>query len=161
MRHGKRGRKLGRTCSHRAALRRNLMQGLFLSPNLRICTTLAKAKEVKPHVEKMITLARNKTLHTYRRALRLIPHEGAVARLFDEIAPPFAQSGRPGGYTRILKRATRRLGDNGQTAFLEIIREEADSEKKRSRRFRLKRKIKEKPAPKEKSEAETTDENDE
>ncbi|RKY27293.1 MAG: 50S ribosomal protein L17 [Planctomycetota bacterium] len=149
MRHRKKGRKLGRNCSHRLALRRNLMRGLFLSPDLRICTTLPKAKEVKPYVEKMISLARVKSLHTYKRALSLLPDEGAVARLFNEIAPPFAESGRPGGYTRILKRAKRRLGDNGQTAFLQIIQEGADRKKKRRpRRLSLKRKAKGETAPK-------------
>jgi len=137
------------------------MRGLFLSPDLRICTTLAKAKEVKPHVEKMITLARVKDLHRYRRALSLLPHEGAVARLFNEIAPPFEQGDRPGGYTRILRRAKRRLGDNGRTAFLEIIKESAPAKKKRPRRLSLRRKAKgEKAAAREGGSTEAAEEAD-
>lgn len=157
MRHRKKGRKLSRTCAHRLALRRNLMRGLFLSPDLRICTTLPKAKEVKPHVEKMITLARSKTLHTYRRALSLLPDEAAVARLFNDIAPPFEKAGRPGGYTRIIKRAKRRLGDCGETAFLQIIKEGGAAAEKHPRRFSLKRKAKkakDAPAAKKTSEKE-------
>jgi len=134
MRHLKRGRKLGRTCAHRLALRRNLMSGLFLSPDLSIVTTTPKAKEVQPYVEKMISLAREKNLHNYRRALSLLPNEDAVARLFNEIAPTFVKSGRPGGYTRLLKRAKRRFGDGGYTAFLQIIREEKAEEEKKTKR---------------------------
>jgi large subunit ribosomal protein L17 len=110
------------------------MRGIFLSPDLRIVTTVPKAKEVRPYVEKMITLARNKTLYTYRRALQLLPDEDAVARLFKEIGPSFEKSGRPGGYTRLIKRAKRRLGDGGYTAFLQIIREEKPSEEKKTKR---------------------------
>jgi len=140
MRHLRKGRKLGRTCAHRLALRRNLMRGIFLSPDFSIVTTVPKAKEVKPYVEKMISLARVKTLHTYRRALQLLPDEAAVARLFKEIAPAFVKAGRQGGYTRLLKRSYRRLGDGGYTAILQIIQEEKPEEDKKSKRAKKKAK---------------------
>jgi large subunit ribosomal protein L17 len=110
------------------------MRGIFLSPNLSIVTTVPKAKEVQPYVEKMISLAREKNLHNYRRALALLPNEEAVALLFSKIAPTFVKSGRQGGYTRLLKRAKRRLGDGGYTAILQIIREEKPEEGRKAKR---------------------------
>ena len=145
MRHCKTAKKLGRTKEHRIALRRNLIASVLIKDNMRIKTTLAKAKFIKPHLEKLISLAREKTLHNYRRALALVQNEAAVARLFKEIGPSFAASGRPGGYTRVLKLATRRLGDGGKQAFIEIISEGGDESatpKKKKRRLSLKRKPK-------------------
>lgn len=139
MRHRKTAKKLGRNTSHRSALRKNLMTAVLLSKNLRICTTLPKAKFVKPDLEKIITLGRKKDLHRYRRALGILQDEAAVARLFNEIGPAFAKSGRPGGYTRIIKLARRRLGDGGAQAFLEILKEGGTAPKKK-RRFSLKKK---------------------
>src|SRR5262245_1838373 len=135
MRHRKAGRKLGRNASHRLALMRSLAMALIRHE--RIITTVEKAKEVRPFVEKLITLARKGTLHARRLALaRLGPpanaevkpgtgddadHRRVLQKLFDDLGPRFKD--RPGGYTRIIKRAERRLGDGGRTAFIELLKE--------------------------------------
>jgi large subunit ribosomal protein L17 len=118
MRHLKAGRKLGRNASHRLALMRNL--SIALIEHGRIITTVEKAKELRPFIEKLITLAKKGTLHARRLALARLPHKDVVARLFSEIGPRFQD--RPGGYTRIIKRHERRLGDGGRTAFIELLR---------------------------------------
>jgi large subunit ribosomal protein L17 len=119
MRHLKAGRKLGRNASHRRALMRNLARALI--EHERIITTVEKAKEARRFVEKLITLAKRGDLHARRLVLARLPDREIVSKLFDEIAPRFQD--RPGGYTRIIKRHERRLGDGGQTAFLELLRE--------------------------------------
>jgi large subunit ribosomal protein L17 len=118
MRHLKAGRKLGRNASHRLALMRNLARALF--EHERIITTVEKAKEARPFVEKLITLAKKGTLHARRLALSRLPDREIVAKLFKEIGPRFED--RQGGYTRIIKRHERRLGDAGHTAFLELLK---------------------------------------
>ena len=138
MRHQKSGFKLNRNPSHRLALFRNLTRSLL--EHERIITTTAKAKAVKPFVEKLITLAKKGTLHARRLAIaRLGPMakiplldkkeeytgDTVVNKLFSDLAGRFAE--RPGGYTRILKRSERRLGDGGTTVFLELLK---DGEKK-------------------------------
>jgi len=117
MRHKKAGRRLNRNSEHRAALYRNLTRALI--EHGKIVTTVAKAKAVRPFVEKLITLAKKGTLHARRLAIARLHDPESVAKLFKEIAPRFAT--RPGGYTRILKRHERRLGDAGETAFLELL----------------------------------------
>jgi large subunit ribosomal protein L17 len=134
MRHLKAGRKLGRNASHRLALMRNLTRSLI--EHERIITTVEKAKELRPFVEKTITLAKKNTLHARRLVLaRLGPlakarfhddkgeptDDWVLKKLFKEIGPRFAN--RPGGYTRIIKRHERRLGDAGRTAFIELLKE--------------------------------------
>jgi len=135
MRHRKAGRKLGRNATHRLALYRNLAMALFRHE--RIITTLEKAKAVRPFVEKLITLAKKGDLHARRLAIaRLGPMYTAevapgdddkadnrriIIKLFTDIGPRFKD--RPGGYTRIIKRHERRLGDAGHTAFLELLKE--------------------------------------
>ncbi len=119
MRHLKAGRQLGRNASHRLALFRNLTRALL--EHERIITTVEKAKEVRPFVEKLITLAKKGGLHARRLALSRLQDRALVAKLFTEIAPRFRD--RPGGYTRIVKRHERRLGDAGHTAFLELLKE--------------------------------------
>src|SRR5213595_2988987 len=119
MRHLKAGRKLGRNASHRLALMRNLTRALV--EHERIITTVEKAKEARRFVEKLITLAKKGTLHARRLALARLPDRNTVTKLFDEIAPRFKD--RPGGYTRVIKRHQRRLGDAGKTAFLELLKE--------------------------------------
>ena len=120
MRHRVRGRKFGRTREHRLALKRNLLKSLFTHG--RSTTTLAKAKEFRPHAEKMITLAKVKDLHRVRRAAQLLGNDrDVVKKLFDDIGPQFAD--RPGGYTRILKLAKPRLGDGAPRAILELVGE--------------------------------------
>jgi large subunit ribosomal protein L17 len=135
MRHLKAGRKLGRNATHRLALKRNLAMALIRHE--RIITTVEKAKELRPFVEKLITLAKKGTLHARRLALsRLGPmskaevkpgdeddadHRTVLTKLFSDLGPRFAE--RPGGYTRIIKRHERRLGDGGKTAFIELLKE--------------------------------------
>ena len=123
MRHRVRGRRLGRSASHRNALRRNLARSLFLTFGNKehIVTTVDKAKFVQPFAEKLITLAKEKTLHSYRRGLQLLHDESVVKRLFDEIGPRY--SDRPGGYTRIIRVQRRRLGDAGQRVILGFVRD--------------------------------------
>lgn len=120
MRHRVRGRKLGRKTEHRTALKRNLLKALFTHG--RIITTLAKAKEYRPYAERMISLAREKTLHRMRRVSSLLGNDRTVVKkLFDEIGPQF--SSRAGGYTRVLKLNKPRLGDNAPRALLELVGE--------------------------------------
>jgi large subunit ribosomal protein L17 len=117
MRHRIRGRRLGRNTAHRTALKRNLLTSLFLHG--RIITTLPKAKEYRPHAEKLITMAKVKSLHNIRRAARVIQDKTVLKKLFDEIGPNYVD--RNGGYTRILKLAKPRLGDNGKRAIFELV----------------------------------------
>ncbi len=127
MRHAVAGRKLGRTTEHRLALLRNLSTALFEKERIR--TTLAKAKELRPFAEKLITLAKRDTLHARRRVLRHIRDKKVVAKLFDTISPRFAQ--RPGGYTRILKLGPRR-GDHAEMALIELVAAEPVAEAEES-----------------------------
>lgn len=124
MRHLKAGRQLGRNASHRLALFRNLSRALI--EHGRIVTTVEKAKELRPFIEKLVTLAKKGTLHSRRMVLAKLPDKVAVKKLFDEIGPRYAE--RPGGYTRVLKRHERRLGDAGYTAFIEFVGNEAGGE---------------------------------
>jgi large subunit ribosomal protein L17 len=101
------------------ALFRNLSRALI--EHGRIITTVEKAKELRPFVEKLVTLAKKGTRHARRLALQRLPDRDSVAKLFKEIGPRFAD--RPGGYTRIIKRHERRLGDAGHTAFIEFLKE--------------------------------------
>jgi large subunit ribosomal protein L17 len=98
---------------------RNLAIALF--EHGRIVTTVAKAKELRPFAERLITLAKSGTLHARRLALARLANRQAVHKLFAEIAPRFMD--RPGGYTRIVKRTYVRLGDAGPTAFIELLKE--------------------------------------
>lgn len=121
MRHGKSGRKLGRTSSHREAMFRNMVTSLF--EHERIVTTTEKAKETQPIAEKMITLAKRGDLHARRQALGYIQSQDVVAKLFDEISAQF--SDRKGGYTRIIKTGTRQ-GDAASMSILELVGYEED-----------------------------------
>jgi large subunit ribosomal protein L17 len=121
MRHRVAGRKLGRTTSHRIALLRNLATALLREE--RIETTLAKAKELRPFAEKIITLAKREgtaaqRVHARRLAARDIHDPIVVKKLFDVIGAKFQT--RNGGYTRIVKLG-HRPGDNADTAFIELV----------------------------------------
>lgn len=116
MRHRVRGRKLGRTTAHRKALFRNQLTALFTHD--RIVTTLAKAKELRPLAERMVTLAGTGTLPARRKVLTMVPDQEVVRRLFEEIAPRFTD--RPGGYTRVM-RLGRRRGDGAELAIIEFV----------------------------------------
>src|SRR6476620_4538162 len=117
MRHRKRRNKLSRDAAHRKALFANLSKELI--EHERIRTTQAKAKAVKPEVEKLITLAKRGNLHARRQALSALGQDKfAVYKLFEEVAPRYAQ--REGGYTRILKLGPRR-SDSTEMVFLELV----------------------------------------
>jgi large subunit ribosomal protein L17 len=118
MRHRAKGRQLSRTSSHRRALLRNMATSLF--EHGTIVTTEAKAKELRPYAEKLITLARRGDLHARRQAEQKIKDREVLGRLFSEIGPRFAA--RPGGYTRILKMG-HRVGDSADIARIELLAE--------------------------------------
>jgi large subunit ribosomal protein L17 len=147
MRHRVAGRKLSRTKEHRLALRRNLVASLF--EHETISTTMEKAKEVKSFAEKLITLSKKGKLEHRRRAIsmlgnRLIVAEedgevvrkgSVIGKLFSEIGPRYLE--RPGGYTRIIKLAQRRLGDNGQLVLLQLVGEDDSRGKKGKSRKKI------------------------
>ncbi|MDX6561323.1 MAG: large subunit ribosomal protein [Gaiellales bacterium] len=116
MRHQKRGRKLGRDSAHRKSLYANLTSELIQHGRIR--TTLAKAKEVRPVAEQMITLGKRGDLHARRQAVAFLRQKPVVKSLFEDIAPRYAE--RPGGYTRIIKLGPR-LGDAAEMAYIELV----------------------------------------
>lgn len=125
MRHRVAHRKLGRTTEHRIALLRN--QATALLRHEHLTTTVPKAKELRPFVERMITIAKRglaggagngKTLHARRLVMHDLQDQGVVAKLFDTLAPRFAS--RPGGYTRLLRLGYRR-GDSAEIAQVELV----------------------------------------
>ena len=116
MRHRKAGRHLGRDSAHRKALYRNLVTDLLRYE--RITTTDAKAREIRPIAEKMITLGRRGDLHARRQALGYIYDRYVVEKLFDDIAPRMAD--RPGGYLRITRLEPRK-GDGAKMAVIETV----------------------------------------
>ncbi len=117
MRHRKKGRKLSRTASHKKATMRNMATSLFRHE--RIETTTAKAKELRPYAERLITLARRGDVHARRLAASKIQDREVLGKLFDDIAPRYAE--RPGGYTRVLKLGTRK-GDAAEMSLIELVR---------------------------------------
>lgn len=116
MRHGNRGRKLSRTASHRKAMFANMSAALI--KHEQIVTTLPKAKDLRPIVEKLITLGKRGDLHARRQAISQIRDEAQVAKLFAVLGPRYAE--RQGGYIRILK-AGFRYGDNAPLAVIEFV----------------------------------------
>ncbi|MDE2761730.1 MAG: 50S ribosomal protein L17 [Gemmatimonadota bacterium] len=116
MRHRKKGRSLSRSPSHRRALLRNMATSLLRHE--RITTTTARAKELRPYVERLITLAKRGDLHARRLVARRIADREVLGKLFDDIGPRYAE--RPGGYTRILKLGNRR-GDAADMALIELV----------------------------------------
>jgi large subunit ribosomal protein L17 len=116
MRHRVVGRKLSRPTGHRILMYRNLVTDLLRYG--KIVTTEAKAKEVHGMAERVITLGKGGTLHNRRQALALVTDKKVVAKVFDELAPRYAQ--RPGGYARIIKLGPR-LGDGAHMARLELV----------------------------------------
>jgi large subunit ribosomal protein L17 len=120
MRHGCAGRQFGRNSGHRKALLRMLVTSLLR--NEKIETTTAKAKEIRPLAEQMITLAKRGDLHARRQALSFIQDEAVVSSLFSSIGPRF--TARSGGYTRIVPTRTR-LGDAAPMAVIELVERQA------------------------------------
>ena len=121
MKHKVAGKSLNRNSAHRKALRMNFAVSVI--KHERVATTLAKAKALRPFVEKMITLAKkgddSDRLHRIRTAVSYLQDKTAVKKLFDEIAPRFAN--RSGGYTRILRLADHRIGDGSDRAIFELV----------------------------------------
>jgi len=133
MRHQVAGKHLGRTSSHRLALRRNMAASLF--EHGTISTTIEKAKYVRSFAERLITIAKKGDLHARRRVIALLQDRNicvdkdgkavkettVVRKLFSEIAP--SMKDRPGGYTRIVRLPYRRIGDNGKLVLLQLVGE--------------------------------------
>jgi large subunit ribosomal protein L17 len=122
MRHQKAGRKLNRTASHRKAMFANMAASLI--QHEQIITTLPKAKEIRPIVEKLVTLGKRGDLHSRRQAISQIRDVTVVAKLFDAIATRYAT--RNGGYLRIMK-AGYRQGDNAPIAVIEFVDRDVDA----------------------------------
>ena len=116
MRHGVAHRKLGRTASHRTAMFANMSASLI--KHEQIVTTLPKAKELRPFVEKLVTLAKRGDLHARRLAISRVRDETQVRKLFDTLGPRYAE--REGGYIRVLKAGFRH-GDNAPMAVIEFV----------------------------------------
>jgi len=146
MRHRVAGARLNRTSGHRLAMRRNLVLSLF--EHETISTTIQKAKDVRAFAEKMITLARKGDLAARRRAISLLGNRAiykdedgkmvksgtVISKLFSELGPRYLD--RPGGYTRIIRLAKRRLGDNGQLVLLQLVGQEAQEAEEQSKATR-------------------------
>jgi large subunit ribosomal protein L17 len=122
MRHRNQGRKLNITSSHRTAMFANMAAALIKHEQIK--TTLPKAKELRPVVEKLVTLSRRNDLHARRQALSTIRDEDQVRKLFDVLGPRY--KARPGGYTRVLKAGFRH-GDNAPMAFIEFVDRDEDA----------------------------------
>ena len=135
MRHRNAGFKLGRNTSHRRALLRNLTTSVIIED--RVETTVAKAKAVRPLVEKMITLGKKGDLHSRRQALSFLMTDKSVERLFDTVAPRYGD--RQGGYLRIVRTGFRQ-GDGGEKAFIELLGAEKQLDAKRQKRDEIKAK---------------------
>ena len=122
MRHGVAHRKLGRTTSHRTAMFANMAASLI--KHEQIVTTLPKAKELRPIVEKLVTLGKKGDLAARRQAISELRDIGMVKKLFDVIAPRYKE--RAGGYTRIMKAGFRH-GDNAAVAVIEFVDRDVDA----------------------------------
>ncbi|MGO9319170.1 MAG: 50S ribosomal protein L17 [Terracidiphilus sp.] len=135
MRHRNAGFKLGRNTSHRRALLRNLTTSVILED--RVETTVAKAKAVRPLVEKMITLGKNGDLHSRRQAHSFLMTDESVERLFDTVAERYKD--RAGGYLRIVRTGFQK-GDGAEKAFIELLGAEKQLDLKRQKRDEIKAK---------------------
>ena len=123
MKHSNSGRKFSRTPAHRKAMLLNLAKALIRHGRIR--TTEMKAKDLRGVIEPMITLAKRNDLHARRQVYKDLNDHALVKHLFDKIGPVFATV--PGGYTRVLKLAERRRGDNAPMAIIEFTRTEAET----------------------------------
>jgi large subunit ribosomal protein L17 len=135
MRHRNAGFKLGRNTSHRRALLRNLVTSVIIED--RVQTTVAKAKAVRPLIEKMITLGKKGDVASRRQALAFLMTDTSVTRLFETVAPRYGD--RQGGYLRIVRTGFRK-GDGGETAFIELLGAEKQLDEKREKRAEVKAK---------------------
>jgi large subunit ribosomal protein L17 len=125
MRHRVEGRKFGRETDARRLMMRNLVKSMVEHGQLN--TTLAKAKEMRRHVERVITYGKANTVHARRLAYSVLGDRSLVKKLFDEIAPAF--QGRPGGYTRVIKAGFRK-GDSAPMAIIQFVEESTIKPKK-------------------------------
>ena len=135
MRHRRAGWKLGRNTEHRRALLRNLVTSLIVEE--RIETTITKAKAMRPHVEKMITLGKRGDVAARRLAASYLMTRESVDKLFDSISPRYGD--REGGYLRIIHSGFRK-GDGGEKAFVELLGSEKTLDEKRQKRAELRAK---------------------
>src|SRR5690242_9129088 len=117
MRHGKKINHLGRKSAHRHAMLSNMASSLVL--NKRITTTVAKAKALRKYVEPLLTKSKDDTTHSRRTVFSYLQNKEAIQSLFGEVASKIAD--RPGGYTRIIKLADTRLGDNAEMCLIELV----------------------------------------
>jgi large subunit ribosomal protein L17 len=142
MRHGKKINHLGRKTAHRQAMLSNLASSLIL--HKRITTTVAKAKALRKYVEPLLTKSKDDTTHSRRVVFSYLGNKESVKTLFGEVAPKIAE--RPGGYTRIIKLAATRLGDNAEVCLMELVdfntlyTKESAEKKAKTRRGRGKKK---------------------
>ena len=127
MRHGMAGRKLNRKSQHRKAMLANLASALI--KHEQITTTLPKAKELRPVVEKLVTLAKKGGLHNFRQALGFLPEDEQTRKLFNVLGDRYKT--REGGYTRVLK-AGFRYGDNAPLAIIEFVDRDVEAKGKDS-----------------------------
>ena len=116
MRHGLSGRKLNRTSAHRKAMFANMAVALLKHEQIK--TTVAKAKELSPVVDRLITLGKRGTLHSRRQAMSILRDNTITRKLFDNLAPRYAE--RNGGYTRVIRAGTR-YGDAATMAYIELV----------------------------------------
>ena len=137
MRHAKRVKKLGRTKSHRKAMLANMAASLLTYQVIK--TTETKAKEVRKLAEKLITLAKRGDLHAHRQVYDVIKDRKLIKKLFDEIAPKFAD--REGGYTRVSKLGPRR-GDGAPVSVVELLLEKPAKEEKKGKKRKAEKKAK-------------------
>tara|TARA_X000001036_G_C20295860_1_gene650299 strand:+ start:87 stop:614 length:528 start_codon:yes stop_codon:yes gene_type:complete len=125
MRHGIAGRKLNRKTSHRIALLKNLSKSLIV--NEQIETTLPKAKDLRPFVEKILTMGKSNTLHSKRKVLAYLGDQSLVNKVFDVLAKRYSK--RNGGYVRIIKSGFR-YGDSAPKAIIELVERDTDAKGK-------------------------------
>ncbi len=133
MRHRKKGNHLGRTASHKKALMRNLAAQVFEHKEIR--TTVAKAKELRGYVERLITYGKKGTVHHRRLAFQFLQNKQAVHTLFTEIAPTYED--RAGGYTRIIRLGNRK-GDNAELSIFQLVGFEKVQAKKEEKKKKAK-----------------------
>jgi large subunit ribosomal protein L17 len=164
LRHGRKGKKLGRKFSHRKALIKNLLAALFTHE--RIKTTIAKAKETRRFADRLITFAKQNSLSARREVRSYLNDESLVHKLFTDIAPRVAN--QSSGYTRIFRLGPR-MGDGAEVAILELVsrkekevkketKKEARKEEKKPKAEKPKEKVKEKEKPKKAAKTKKTEE---
>ena len=152
MRHQKTGRRLGRNSSHRKAMYRNMVTSLFKHEQLE--TTDAKAKELRPIAEKMISLAKRGDLHARRQAMSYMKDKTVTHRLFEEIKDRYLS--RQGGYVRIIKKGVRK-GDSAPISIIQLLPEEGGKKKAKKKEKKVPKAKKEVASPS-KKESEAKDE---